>query len=128
RELMDRLAGPRSTIYSPTRSTTARTKTPAAAELGTRAGTHPWRLKKNSMRCKGCFNIEITLSLLQYYHCARSVNPKCTERSVTKKDLEQQIKQQLCSVHLDDYYRAWMDRNVQSKQHVGIKVLDVITD
>jgi len=42
-----------------------------------------------------------------YYHCTKRVNPDCSQKSVSGKDLDQQIEAFLKRIHISDNFKKW---------------------
>ena len=67
---------------------------------------------RNRNACPGC---EIPIEKMTgavflhytYYHCTKSQNPKCTQKSVTGKDLNQQIDRYLKRIQISERFKDW---------------------
>jgi DNA invertase Pin-like site-specific DNA recombinase len=42
-----------------------------------------------------------------YYHCTKTKNPKCSQKSLSGQDLERQIDQYLGRVHISERFKDW---------------------
>ena len=71
-----------------------------------------YRSKVNCPRCKLPIS-EMTNPcrlVYTYYHCTKSYNPTCCERSVTLQELTTQIGHALTEVRLPTHYNLWLNR------------------
>jgi hypothetical protein len=73
-----------------------------------------YRAKETCPRCKLpiCDMRNPRRLAYTYYHCAKSYNPTCCERSVTLQELNGQIGHILTEVRLPTLYDLWLSRSM----------------
>lgn len=42
-----------------------------------------------------------------YYHCGKSKNPECSQKAVSRDELERQIKEYLSKIHISEKFKEW---------------------
>jgi len=68
-----------------------------------------YRRRKDCPRCHTAIEKMVKPLFLHYiyYHCGKSKNPSCTQKSVSISELEKQIDQHLSRIQISEVFKVW---------------------